>query len=326
MFNERMMREGIKKSNLGRLLSSVTDTLDRAGKKYAILKYPASHRERSIDLIAIDENGRNVVLRIKTGSRVTREEADDLIKASMALGSVPLAVSDDSLLYDNIVYEREGIYLMNERTLENLYNKPSEIIALYRKGDLYLVVNRNFIRNERLKHDLSLGEASYLLKLSRKMVSQYEREGGMVTIETAEKLVDLFGVGAVSSLTHEAIRNDFLSKAKNLLKGEEPKLPEEISLEGESFSLKKSAPDYIVKGDRVSTVIDATQRDYSLKKVIRKTTECVKLSELAWKEVHVVTSPERAKTIIDELSTEISLNRIRLHKIRKYLTSSSGKE
>jgi len=313
------MREGYRKNNLGKLLSRVVDTLDRAGKKYALLKFPASYRERSIDLIAMDERGENVVLRVKSGSKITKEEAEDLMKASLALSSVPIAVSDDPSLYDNIIYEKEGVYLMNERTLENLYNKPNEIIALYKKGDLYLVVNKNFIREERLKHDLSLSEVSYLLKLSRKMIYQYEKEGGMVTIETAEKLVDVFGAGAVSSLSHEAIKENFMLRAEKVLKGEELELPKEISLEGKSFRLKKSAPDYIVKGANVSTVIDATQKDYSLKKVVKKTAECVKLSDLAWKDVHVVASPERAEAIADELSTEVSLNRIRLHKIRKYL-------
>ena len=319
------MRESFRKSSLSRLLSRVVDTLDKAGKKYAILKYPTNYRERSIDLIAIDDNGENIVLKIKSGSKITKEEAEDLMKASVALGSVPVAVSDDPSLYDNIIYEREGVYLMNERTLENLYNKPNEIIALYKKGDLYLAVNKKFIKEERLRHDLSLGEVSYLLKLSRKMIYQYEREGGMVTIETAEKLVDVFGAGAVSSMTHKSIRENFMLRGEKVLRSEELKLPEEISLRGRSFRLRKSAPDYIVKGIEVSTVIDATQEDYSLKRVVKKTAECVKLSKLAWKDVHIVASPERAEAIADELSTQVSLNRIRLHKIRKCLTDASGK-
>ncbi|MCD6323938.1 MAG: hypothetical protein J7L55_02375 [Desulfurococcales archaeon] len=319
------MKEGSRvrdrREDLRRLFSRVVDTLSRAGKKYAPLKFPTSYRERSIDLIAVGKDGKNAVLRIKSGSRITKEEAEDLRKASLALDSIPIAVSDDPSLYDNIIYEKEGVYLMNERTLDNLYNKPNEIIALYRKGDLYLVVNRDAIKRERARKEMSLGDASYALNLSRKMIYTYEKEGGMVTIETAEKLVNLFGTDAVMSVNHEMIREDFMNKARRKVEADATDVIKEIVEGGEAYKLRKSAPDYIVKGEDVETVIDATSKEFSLRKVVKKVTECVKLSEFAWSNVHLLVTPSRVEVVRDELSTQVSLNKIRLHKIRK---SSEG--
>ncbi len=305
-----------RKEDLRRLFNRVVETLERAGKRYAPLKFPTSYRERSIDLIAIGNDGRNAVLRIKSGSRLTKEEAEDLRNASLALDSIPIAVSDDPSLYDNIVYEKEGVYLMNERTLENLYNKPNEIIALYRKGELYLVVNKDTIRKERARREMSLGDASYALHLSRKMIYTYEKKGGMVTIETAEKLVNLFGADAVMSVNHEMIREDFMSRTSKDADEESSGLVKEIVEAGEAYKLRKSAPDYIVKGEDVETVIDATE-EFSLRKVVKKVTECVKLQHLAWRDVHILVPPGRVNVVKDELSTQVSLNKVRLHKIRK---------
>jgi len=303
------------KEDLARLLKRVVDTLERTGKRYALLKFPTSYRERSIDLIAVDSAGENVVIRIKSSSKITREEAKDLINASLALDSIPIAISSDPLLFDNVIYEKEGIYLMNERTFENLYTKPNEIIALYRKGDLYLEVNKEFIKKERLKHELSLSDASYLLNLSRKMIYQYEKEGGMVTVETAEKLVDTFGAKAISPINHRVMRTEFVEKARREADITTPAILKKV-VTGKVYTLKKSAPDYIVRSERVSTVVDATGEDYSLRKVIKKVTECIKLSDMAWEDVHLMVSPERVNSVMDGLSTQISLNRIKLHKIR----------
>ncbi len=307
-----------RRGDLKKLFSRVVETLERSGKRYAILKFPSSYRNRSIDLIAVDGRGENVVLRLKSGAKISKEEAEDLIKASLALDSIPIAVSDDPTLYDNIIYEKEGVYLMNERTLDNLFNRPNEIITLYRKGDLYLVVNKDVLKRERQVKELSLSDASYMLNISRKMIYTYEKEGGMVTIETAEKLVNLFGSEAVSSVTHDVIKQEFLQKANRSIRGEPPShVIKDIARDGHVYKLRKSAPDYLVKSEEVSSVIDATSREFSLRKVVRKATECVRLSQLAWRDVHVVVPSERADVVTDELSTQVSLNKIRLHKIKE---------
>lgn len=309
-----------RKEDVRRLFNRIVSTLERIGKRYALLQFPSSYRERSIDFVTVGGGTENAVIRVKVGSRVSREEAEDLVKASLAFDSVPIVVSDDPSLYDNIIYEKEGVYLMNERTLENMYTKPNEIIALYRKGDLYLVADKDVIRERRAQKNLSLGDVSYLTNISRKMIYMYEKEGGMVAVETAEKLVNVFGADAVKSVTFKVIKSDFLKKANRFIdkSGSSENVLKVIEREGEVYGLRKSAPDYIISGEEVVTVVDATSKEgFSLRKVVKKVTECVKLSEVAHTDVQVLVTSERLPTVKDELSTRIDLSKVILHKVRE---------
>jgi len=309
---------GSAREEARRIFKRIVSTLERIGKKYALLQFPTSYRERSIDLVTIGGSGSDAVIRIKVGHKVSRDEAGDLSRASLALDSVPVVVSDDPSLYDNIVYEKEGVFLMNERTLENMYLRPNEIIAFYRKGSIYFVADKEAIRESRAKRNMSLGDVAYLTNLTRKTIYMYEREGGIVSVETAEKLVDVLGSETVKSITLNVLKNEFLRKAsKSVRSVDSGKVLEVLESSGDVYLIKKSAPDYIVRGEEIVTVIDASSKDrFYLPKTAKKVEECVKLSELVDGEVKVLVTPERKKFLEDELSTKIDLNKIILQKVK----------
>ena len=313
-----MYSRGSAREEARRIFKRIVSTLERIGKKYALLQFPTSYRERSIDLVTVGGSGSDAVIRIKVGHKVSRDEAGDLSRASLALDSVPVVVSDDPSLYDNIVYEKEGVFLMNERTLENMYLRPNEIIALYRKGSIYLVADKEAIRESRAKRNMSLGDVAYLTNLTRKTIYMYEREGGIVSVETAEKLVDVLGSETVKSITLNVLKNEFLRKASKSVRGvDSGKVLEVLEPSGDVYPIKKSAPDYIVRGEEIVTVIDASSKDrFYLPKTAKKVEECVKLSELVDGEVKVLVTPERKEVLEDELSTKIDLNKIILQKVK----------
>ncbi len=313
-----MYSRGSAREEARRIFKRIVSTLERIGKKYALLQFPTSYRERSIDLVTVGGSGSDAVIRIKVGHKVSRDEAGDLSRASLALDSVPVVVSDDPSLYDNIVYEKEGVFLMNERTLENMYLRPNEIIALYRKGSIYLVADKEAIRESRAKRNMSLGDVAYLTNLTRKTIYMYEREGGIVSVETAEKLVDVLGSETVKSITLNVLKNEFLRKAsKSVRSVDSGKVLEVLEPSGDVYPIKKSAPDYIVRGEEIVTVIDASSKDrFYLPKTAKKVEECVKLSELVDGEVKVLVTPERKEVLEDELSTKIDLNKIILQKVK----------
>ena len=313
-----MYSRGSAREEARRIFKRIVSTLERIGKKYALLQFPTSYRERSIDLVTVGGSGSDAVIRIKVGHKVSRDEAGDLSRASLALDSVPVVVSDDPSLYDNIVYEKEGVFLMNERTLENMYLRPNEIIAFYRKGSIYFVADKEAIRESRAKRNMSLGDVAYLTNLTRKTIYMYEREGGIVSVETAEKLVDVLGSETVKSITLNVLKNEFLRKAsKSVRSVDSGKVLEVLEPSGDVYPIKKSAPDYIVRGEEIVTVIDASSKDrFYLPKTAKKVEECVKLSELVDGEVKVLVTPERKEVLEDELSTKIDLNKIILQKVK----------
>ena len=313
-----MYSRGSAREEARRIFKRIVSTLERIGKKYALLQFPTSYRERSIDLVTIGGSGSDAVIRIKVGHKVSRDEAGDLSRASLALDSVPVVVSDDPSLYDNIVYEKEGVFLMNERTLENMYLRPNEIIAFYRKGSIYFVADKEAIRESRAKRNMSLGDVAYLTNLTRKTIYMYEKEGGIVSVETAEKLVDVLGSETVKSITLNVLKNEFLRKtSKSVRSVDSGKVLEVLESSGDVYPIKKSAPDYIVSGEEIVTVIDASSKDrFYLPKTAKKVEECVKLGELVDGEVKVLVTPERKKVLEDELSTKIDLNKIILQKVK----------
>ncbi len=301
-------------------VEKVVNILDAAGKKYAILRFPSSYRERSIDLIAVGGDKADLIIRVKSSSAVSRDEVNDIVKASAALDSIPVVVSDDPNLYDNIVYERCGIYVMNERTLENMYLRPSEIVALYRKGELYLSVNKEALEREMNERSMSSSEVSYLTNISRRSIYRYRREGGMITIESAEKLVSIVSKDVIESIRFEHIARELRDRVREarLTEHVNPKLERKLLREGIVYDLRKSAPDYLVAGESTKAVVDATSlKRRPVRDVVRKTVECVKISDITGINVDIVTSSENSNVIIDELSTTINLNKVNIEKLSR---------
>lgn len=314
-----------RRRKLRMLLERVVNILEATGKRYTILRFPSSHRERSIDLIAVGGDAADVIIRVKIGASVSKDEVHDILKASLALDSVPVVISDDPELYDNIVYEKSGVYIMNERTLENMYLKPTELIALYKKGELYLTINREKLNEAMQRKMMSISELSYLTNISRRTVFKYKKEGGMVTVENAEKLVSVVGEDVVESIGFDIIAKDIQERMRELglcLRKalSNPRLEQHLREWGEVYDIRKSAPDYIVSGEEIQVVVDATSPSRNtLKDVVKKTVECVKLVDVVRREikasVSVVASRENELLVKDEISPYVNLNKVSIEKL-----------
>jgi len=313
-----------RKKLVKKVLERVKDTLDLSNKNYAIIQFPTRYKERSIDIVAIDEQGQNIVLRVKPTLSISRDEVDDLIKASLALNAVPLMVTEDESLFDNIVYEREGIYILNERTLENMCLRPSELIALYRKGDLYVTLDSKAFKRLKSLRSFSLGDIAYRTGISRRTLYEYEREGGMVSIDLAERLVEVLGEDVVKTISLKTIRKEFIKKVSRVESKDLSKLRREkiVSLISNKkvkavFDLKRSAPDYIVRNEerRIDIIVDATSKRYTLKEMVKKVTESIKVSNLVGGVTNLIVNRDKGLTLIDELSTQISINKLDIIKI-----------
>ncbi len=314
-----------RRKKLRMLLERVVNILETTGKRYTILRFPSSYRERSIDLIAVGGDAADVIIRVKIGAGVSKDEAHDMLKASLALDSIPVVISDDPELYDNIIYEKSGVYVMNERTLENMYLKPTELIALYKKGELYLSVNREKLNEAMQRRLMSISELSYLTNISRRTVFKYKKEGGMVTVEKAEKLVSAVGEDVVESINFDIIAKDIQERMRELgscLRKalSNPRLERRLREWGEVYDIRKSAPDYIVSGEEIQVVVDATPPSRNtLKDVVKKTVECVKLVDVVQREikasVSVIASQENVSLVKDEISSYVNLNKVSIEKL-----------
>ncbi len=317
-----------RKKDIKKIFSRVKDVLDLSSQDYVLVQFPSKYKERSIDIVTSGNEG-NLVIRIKLSSHIGKGEVEDLIKASITFEAVPIIVSDDDELYDNIVYEKEGVFILNERTFENICLRRKELIAIYKKGELYVPLNKEVLGELRLRRDYSISELSYLTGISRRTLYEYEREGGLVSIEVAEKLVSTLGEDVIKSVDlktmfEEFTRNvkvmkyivsrDINDKVVNVLKTHYGLSDEDIL---SIFTIKKSAPDILIKSidEEVKTIVKAEPKKYTLKDIVRKVVESIKIADLMGSEAGLILKREDEGRILDELSSQISTNKLSVLRI-----------
>lgn len=294
-------------------LEKIKIVLKYEGLKYTQLTYPSKYRERSIDIVAVTDR-ESILVRVKPKPSVDREEASDLLKASKALNALPIIISPSPQIKDDVVYEKEGVFVMNERTFENMVSGSEELIALYRRGEYLFKVNKEELMRLR-ERGYSLGDIAHAGGVSRRSAYKYSTEGGLVTINVALRLAEAFGESVVEGIRLETLREIFAGRGKDVGCDETPKeIYKAVSRDIEPsnalmiYRIKKSAPDYLTvvleKPERTA-VIDATNlRKVAFRDAVRKTEETLKMAEVASiKEVDLLVTNELRSKFADELST-----------------------
>lgn len=303
------------RETLKRLYKGVSDVLEKMGFKYETINFPVKYRERSIDIVANSEEHGVLIIRIKDLMHVNRNEAQDLVKSSLALDAVPFVVSEAPEIYENIVIEKEGVYVISLETFQNMYSDKDSLIALYKKGELFVKVDSESFSKKRSELKYTLTSLSSLLNISRKTLETYEKRGGNITIETAERLASTLGDDVVRSISVKDLKEEFTNKSIKKSRGfvdsdviriktNLKKLLDINIDENKIFEIKRSAPDYIIKDRETLMTVDATRfRGYSVREALIKTSECLKFSRITEAGVRVVTDDaEKAKIIKDNLS------------------------
>jgi putative transcriptional regulator len=161
-----------------------------------------SMRPRSFDLIA---SSRDTLLVIKVVSHidsVSEETARDLDHISRYLKGSPLIIGErarDAELERGAVYLRYGIYAVSVTTLYDAFVERVPPLVYASPGGLYVTINGESLREEREKRNLSLGDLSTLLGVSRRTISKYESGMG-TTLDIALKIEEIFDAALVRSI------------------------------------------------------------------------------------------------------------------------------
>lgn len=310
-----MMMESRARSKevLKRLYEGVNNVLNRVSFRYEVINFPIKYRERSIDIVANSREHGTLIIRVKDLMHVNKNEAQDLIKSSLALDAIPFVVSEAPEVYENIVIEREGVYLVNLKTFQNMYSGGEDLIALYKRGELFVRVDSEVFSKKRTELKHTLTSLSSLLNISRKTLETYEKRGGNITIETAEKLASVLGEKVVKSISVQDLREEFVSRAfreqQGLASSSAVHIKNNIKKlfdvdESKIYEIRRSAPDYIIKDKETLITVDVTRsRGYSMREILIKTGECVKFSKITETGVRIVTDDaEKAKIIRDSFS------------------------
>ncbi len=291
----------------------VRDLLNESAKRVVELSYPVNYRERSIDFVATLGGGGErsarppdgVVIKVGPGrsSGVNPETEEDLVDFADAIDGIPLVV--DERLYDNIVFERGSVFAVNERTLENLI-RERELIALYRRNELYVALNVEHIEREVTRGSLRLSEISDVLGLSRKSVESYLRGPGLVSIEKAEKLVAEYDANVIMPVGYRVLRRLFGRKERA-----QPGFVREVGCGPVVYSLRKTTVDLIVRevppeGSRFLRFYVDFERTRSVKYVKAKVLNALRLARELGAELEVTASDSSSlETLRREIESEV---------------------
>ncbi len=305
-------------SSSASLVRRVREVLRESSEEVVELEYPLSSRERSIDFVAtgvvilgerrhshtyIHEEGQ-IVVRVSALRRynVSSSTEEDLAKFAEAIDGVPFVVSNE--LYDNIVYERGHVFLGNERTLENLI-KSKELIALYRRNELYVALNTQLIEKEMSRRGIRISEISDVLGVSRKSLENYLKGLGLISIEKAERLVAEYSADMVASVGYKILKEIFRRKTTS-----RADIVGGIERDLRVYKLSKTAVDYVVREFKPNEA--SPPRFYvelhgtpSLKELKAKLLNAIKLAKAYSTVLSVVASSlEELEMIKEELKKE----------------------
>lgn len=295
-----------RKREVKLLLERVKTILDRNGYSFEVLNYPSSYRERSIDLVAVkDEN--KLLLRIRLGIKnVHRDEINDLINAASAIDAVPLILNDE-IAYDNVVHEREGVYIISDKTLNNILRRSPDVFLIQKKSGLYIRINSKKLERVKSERGLSLGDLALSSGVSRRMIFEYLRGNCNVSLEVAERLIEVLGEDIIESITMEDLKSGFVKAAPDTT-AESSRLLELLELNKDSaivYRISKSAPDFIVltkDGYELSFIIEGDVGRVTLRDVVKKILETEKLTKVIPSDIKTVLERDMRSSVLDELS------------------------
>ncbi|HWQ16696.1 MAG TPA: helix-turn-helix domain-containing protein [Sulfolobales archaeon] len=274
------------------ILRKTLDILKKHSMDADIIEYPRGER-RSVDIVV----NKRIIIKIgRDASEISREEIEDLKLASKMLDSAAVIISETYLNEDlepGVVMDRSDISVMDPETLD-LYLSNDKVAIYYKRGHFFVKIDGDALHRKRVERMLSLGELAEIIGTSRKAVYEYERESMDPSIETAQKLIELFGEEIVSRIDlYELTERYVYSYVNKILKihaQEDPMLRKMYEMGIEAVKLKRTAPDIVgrIEDQKTALVIQRERGDD--KEIVEKIINTIKICARLGCEIYAVLS------------------------------------
>ncbi|ABM79911.1 transcriptional regulator [Hyperthermus butylicus] len=180
---------------LDELLEATVRLLYSQGYSVEKISYPENPQRRGIDVVASKSNGEALLVKvIEDAAQLGPKDVRELRQCSRLLEASGIIVAERSNgveIDDIVAIEKSGVYVVNVDGLGAALR--NEVYVVHRQGNLYMRVNGEKLREERLRRGYSLGDLASLLNVTRRSVYLYEQEEVDVSLSTALKLMEIFG-------------------------------------------------------------------------------------------------------------------------------------
>lgn len=272
------------------------DTIDRVAEllvkrslEYSMINYP-DKREKSIDLIAINNNNR-IVVKILRSKKVAKIKSDLQNVAKIGIG-IPIMIDDTT--EQEVINDKGNVFEMNINTFEKILD--GEKVFLYKtRGGIFVKINSKELKKRREEMGLSLGEIAQTLGVSRISIYEYEKEDSYVSIDIAEKLVEIFGEDILGDILNNFRINEINSEAENSLSSTtQGKIISKLSEKGfRIVSMNFTAVDIIASKEEKKMFFSMETENPS--KSLIKFNEAKKISEKMNSELIIVVKDNKNK-------------------------------
>ncbi|AWR95005.1 helix-turn-helix domain-containing protein [Acidianus brierleyi] len=245
-------------------IQHIADILENEGLDYSIINYPEKNK-KSIDII-VTYDSKRLVIKVST-DKISKEELMDLEKFSYIAESFPIIITDET--EEDIALQKDKVVGLSLDGLKRVIE--GDKIYVYRtRGGMFVRIRSDVLRRKREEMKYSMGDLAKMLGVSRKTIYDYENGESDVSIEIAEKLVDIFGPDVIGDIFQDLptrIENfdiDF-KKDKGYLH-----LLDILSAEGFNVArLRLTAADIIAAkdGQKLLVTMEPKKQDFALKKI-----------------------------------------------------------
>jgi len=137
---------------------------------------------------------------------------DDLRRLALSLDVTPLLACEEGIPEDSVITFR-GVPSLSLETLEKVVEGRGGPFVYFSKGGVYVKIRSEAIRRMRKSRGMSLGDLSYRLGVTRRMVYEYEIGRADATLEVAYRLVQLLGEDVIEKLDFDNITKHFAEQA-----------------------------------------------------------------------------------------------------------------
>jgi len=241
-------------------IQHIADILENEGLDYSIINYPEKNK-KSIDII-VTYDSKRLVIKVST-DKISKEELMDLEKFSYIAESFPIIITDET--EEDIALQKDKVVGLSLDGLKRVIE--GDKIYVYRtRGGMFVRIRSDVLRRKREEMKYSMGDLAKMLGVSRKTIYDYENGESDVSIEIAEKLVDIFGPDVIGDIFQDLptrIEN-FDIDFKNL------HLLDILSAEGFNVArLRLTAADIIAAkdGQKLLVTMEPKKQDFALKKI-----------------------------------------------------------